>query len=471
MRRVGVVWGVGNKIGGMEGQTGILPQVLVTAPVPGSLRHLEGVPELTAAWEAQRVARCAEASKILHLLAYLDRCRAGCGGGSVVVRAEAEKAAVRDAAVVLGLAERTTTVVLNVADFARSDLPRTWEAFTQGLIDLVRVRKIAEAATVSSELSDSLLDELDSRASVEAAHRTVGDFQRWLTRFVADLDPQAYTATCDKARQDRYVRFEHLSNGMSYLEAYLPTLEAAAIQHRLRAAARGLDSPPAHDNHHTNQHGAAPATGDTPGGPGAHTGGDPRTLPQRQADLLAAWLRDGRVYTAPVEAKIMVMVPEATLTGESEEPGVAADRSWRVPADQIRALAGDQSAAHEWYEGRVRRNRKEADFDLLSARYVGRYPPRRLRDALVFRDGVCQAPGCTVPAEHCDIDHQHPWHTGGQTTASNLWALCRGHHRMKSHGHLHPPTPRRHIPAKSPPRSGTIIATMIWTPIPITVLH
>jgi hypothetical protein len=287
-----------------------------------------------------------------------------------------------------------------------------------------------------------------------------------LSRFTAELDPQAYTATCEKARQDRYVRVEHQSNGMSYMEAYLPTLEAAAIQKRLRAAARGLDSPPAHDNHgHTNQHEGGPTTGNTPGGPG-------------------------------------------TQTGESEEPGVAADRSWRLPADHIRTLARDQGAAHEWYQGRVRRNQQEADFDLLSARYVGRYPPARLRDALIFRDGVCQAPGCTVPAEDCDIDHQHPWHTGGQTTARNLWALCRRHHRMKSHGHLHPPRqgpheqtpPERVTPTKPPPSltqpSGTrsdgtrhrsrsdhhghqplpaeaarAAPTMLWSSIPFPINH
>ncbi|NDK33078.1 HNH endonuclease signature motif containing protein, partial [Nesterenkonia haasae] len=272
--------------------------------------------------------------------------------------------------------------------------------------------------------------------------RGLGEFHRWLTRCVADLDPEAYEAACEEAGEGRYVRFEHQANGMSYLEAYLPTLEAAAIQNRLRAAARGLDSPPAHDDE------------DPHAGGDVTSGGDSRSLVQRQVDLLAAWLRDGRVYQTPVEAKIMVMIPEATLAGVSDEPGVAADRSWRIPAGQARALATDPGAQHQWYQGRVRRNLKEADYDLLSARYVGRFPPARLRDALVFRDGTCQAPGCTVAAQCCDIDHQHPWEAGGETTASNLWALCRRHHRMKSHGHLTPPTPEDKHKAHPPKRAG-----------------
>lgn len=43
-----------------------------------------------------------------------------------------------------------------------------------------------------------------------------------------------------------------------------------------------------------------------------------------------------------------------------------------------------------------------------------------------------------VPAERSDLDHQVPWPVG-PTEAADLWALCRRHHRMKSHGFLGPP--------------------------------
>lgn len=135
----------------------------------------------------------------------------------------------------------------------------------------------------------------------------------------------------------------------------------------------------------------------------------------------------------------MIMVPEAALTGASQEPATAADRSWRLPADHARRLAGDPEAQHEWYEGWTRSDAREADVDVLSVSYTGRYPPARLRDALIFRDGTCQATGCSVPAERCDLDHQLPWDAGGETAGTNLWALCRRHHRLKSHGFLHPP--------------------------------
>ncbi|WP_425577194.1 HNH endonuclease signature motif containing protein [Nesterenkonia rhizosphaerae] len=133
-----------------------------------------------------------------------------------------------------------------------------------------------------------------------------------------------------------------------------------------------------------------------------------------------------------------------------------ADRSWMIPAHQARHLAADPEAQHHWYQGSTRRDDRNAEHDLLSARYIGRYPPTRLRDALIFRDGTCQAEGCAISAERCDIDHQTPWEQAGGTTASNLWALCRRHHRMKSHGFLRPPDgspPDQGPPHHSPPAS------------------
>ena len=47
------------------------------------------------------------------------------------------------------------------------------------------------------------------------------------------------------------------------------------------------------------------------------------------------------------------------------------------------------------------------------------------------RDLTCRFPGCTAPAERCDIDHVVPYPIGW-THAANLACLCRKHHHLKT---------------------------------------
>ncbi|WP_187776323.1 HNH endonuclease signature motif containing protein [Antrihabitans cavernicola] len=66
------------------------------------------------------------------------------------------------------------------------------------------------------------------------------------------------------------------------------------------------------------------------------------------------------------------------------------------------------------------------------------YRPSELLAAVVrLRDGTCRHPGCTVPAEDCQIDHlvaylhAHP-ESGGWTILANLQCLCLNHHQLKT---------------------------------------
>jgi hypothetical protein len=57
-----------------------------------------------------------------------------------------------------------------------------------------------------------------------------------------------------------------------------------------------------------------------------------------------------------------------------------------------------------------------------------------LVDFLIARDRTCRFPGCRRAAWASDLDHAESWEEGGTTSAENLGALCRRHHRMKTHG-------------------------------------
>jgi hypothetical protein len=68
--------------------------------------------------------------------------------------------------------------------------------------------------------------------------------------------------------------------------------------------------------------------------------------------------------------------------------------------------------------------------------------PDRIRDQIILRDRTCVFPWCTRPARGCDIDHvipfDHDAHAEGRpqpgpTRTDNLAALCRTHHRLKTH--------------------------------------
>jgi hypothetical protein len=60
----------------------------------------------------------------------------------------------------------------------------------------------------------------------------------------------------------------------------------------------------------------------------------------------------------------------------------------------------------------------------------GYRPSAGLSEHVVDRDGTCVFPGCPRPARTGDVDHTIPW-PAGPTSAANLGALCRRHHRLK----------------------------------------
>jgi len=81
--------------------------------------------------------------------------------------------------------------------------------------------------------------------------------------------------------------------------------------------------------------------------------------------------------------------------------------------------------------------------DLNTSLHADAYEaPDRIREQVVLRDLTCVFPWCTRPARGCDVDHvtefdHHAAAEGrpqpGPTQTSNLAALCRTHHRLKTH--------------------------------------
>lgn len=73
--------------------------------------------------------------------------------------------------------------------------------------------------------------------------------------------------------------------------------------------------------------------------------------------------------------------------------------------------------------------------DLAEHVQVGQYEvPDRLKELVGLRDVSCVFPWCSRPARSaCDHDHAIPFADGGSTCSCNVAALCRHHHRLKTH--------------------------------------
>src|SRR5690625_2885033 len=72
-----------------------------------------------------------------------------------------------------------------------------------------------------------------------------------------------------------------------------------------------------------------------------------------------------------------------------------------------------------------------AGVDVRRRRYR---PPAELATFVRERDRTCVRPGCSTPAQGCDLDHTVPWNQGGPTAATNLTALCATDHALKTLG-------------------------------------
>ena len=295
---------------------------------------------------------------------------------------------------------------LAAARFARTKLPCVWEAWESGTLSSTQVGAIVDKAH-RLKRADSLA-RLDSEVVAVATARTVAQLRRWLARFVDRVEPDRTEDRHRDARRERRVYVEVGEDGMSWLSALLPSTEAAAIDTLVEAAARAMGS--------TDQY------------------GDDRTHDQKRADafsdLLLGSSEAGSGHSGARDGAridIGVVVPIQSLLGLSDAPGETIDRSASVPASYIRSLALREGTLF-W------RLLTDQQGNLLDVTRIGRFATGNLAMALRFRDGTSVFPTSIVPANDCDYDHTEAY--PAPTTATNLGALHRRAHRLKTEGLL-----------------------------------
>lgn len=305
---------------------------------------------------------------------------------------------------------------------------RIWNSMMRG--EVTAETSVRIARELQHVLDPMRRAEIEARILALAVQE--GRCARWSTgmtkklhKIIGDVDPDALKADDKEAEEGRRVNTWSPNAAETVVSANLPTVDANAVW----SAVDGLAAK------------------------WSHAEGDKRTVSQRRADALVQMVTgiDKRPEgdTTPIGSHCCT--PHVTLLAD-----VGADRA------RDRAVTAGGSTVRRRLDDLLDSARKatltvvpfaseEDEFDIAGlcasmttfaerlAEETTYKPSAALRRLVVERDGTCRFPGCSVAAHKCDLDHVDPFNhdnpfQGGLTREDNLIALCRRHHRNKTHG-------------------------------------
>lgn len=316
----------------------------------------------------------------------------------------------------LGVSVRAAEDRLALATTLAGELPATMTALADGRIDSARARVVAQE---TAALTPEQAGRVEAQVLAGGGRATPARLRHVLRRAVLRVDPAAAQRRCATARASRDARICPGADGVGLVVSTQPVEHAGAIDAALTAAAAALAKVP----------------------------GETRTVDQLRADALAApflqALRTGVLdglpgirlagdRTRPLVA-LTVTVPVEVLLGTSDAPAEIAGLG-PIAADLARALAdGNLATATVLRTDPVTGQVVPGPGADRSPGYV---PSAALARHVRARDERCRFPGCGRRAVFCDLDHTTAW-PGGPTSAGNLGALCRRHHRLKQRSGFH----------------------------------
>jgi hypothetical protein len=359
---------------------------------------------------------------------------------------------------VLGVSTDAAKRLLGHALELRHRLPRLWALVQAGRVPPWQARRVAEATIhTCPRLTLEAARWVDGQ--VAAAAGKIGPTQldrlltEALTRFHLTADPAADPASdpvdgwLHHDPRHATVEADHVGiAGTMRLHAELSIADALDVDHALTAGAdalRRLGHEASLDirrslalgdlartqtalDLHTPDPDSEPGPGPSPDTPTprARAGRVAREL-VLHVHLAAAALGDGTLLFDPL--------------GRLEEGHRL------VLLDHVRSWCADTRT----------RIRVQPVIDLnIEQTATGYAVPDRLRDQVILRDHTCVFPWCPRPARRCDLDHVIPYDPRaraeprvearteartedrsqpGPTSTANLAALCRRHHRLKTH--------------------------------------
>jgi hypothetical protein len=329
------------------------------------------------------------------------------GDGALAGVDEAER---EDISTALRLAPATAQSRIDIARTLVNSLPQTCSALASGEISSAHATVIARetALAIRDGAPESTIFHIEERALAYAEFHTPGQVANLVRTQIAKLAPEEFEETVSKAQSLRRVSCYSDADGMSTVVAILPAADAQIVINSIEAFIL-----------RQNQSEASAARNEPN-----------RTADQKRADALTAIcatvLSDlsstVAAHRRPLTVNVTVDLP--TLLGLAENPGQLAGYG-AIPASVARHLASDAS----W----KRFITEPQSGNLLDFGRESYQPPQALKDFLIARDRTCRFPGCRRSALLSDLDHAQSWENGGATSPDNIGALCRRHHRLKTH--------------------------------------
>lgn len=376
--------------------------------------------DLTCAIEDSAKAEAAAAARRLAAIAELVHRR--CADAATALWAcDAWDVAATEVAAASGISHGRASRQMNLAESLRGRLPRVAELFLAGVLSVRVVTAIAwRTDLVGDAEALGLID--TALADRAVGWDTLSQFklEQAIDGWIDRHDPGALRRTRINARnRDVTIGGQNHESGTAALWGRLFATDAKLLERRLAAMAHAVCED------------------------------DPRTMGQRRADALGALAAgsqhltcqcggpqcpcagpDARATSVVIhvvaDAEALDAQPDAGMSGigDSETTPHAVQGSAVIVgggvlptpllAELIRSGAG------------IRTLKRPVDDPEPQYR-----PSTALDEFVRIRDLTCRFPNCDQPAMHCDIDHAVPWPVG-PTHASNLRALCRKHHLIKT---------------------------------------
>ena len=391
---------------------------------------------------------------------------------------------------------RETTLLIQEGRCYDGILAETGDALARGALDPPRARVIArrlhdQPALVALQVEAEVLGRAEGRTS----HQVKQDVERALLRVDAEHAADRHV----EARSTRSVsRPQVRDDGMAALWVVLPAVDAVRIDRTLEAAARtaraagdprtleqlradGLCDLVLHRGCMPTDAFGVPVVLDPHTTPDAEASGDAEPFARRTDDSGGSGEPDNSDTSTSTstdsdsdsDSDSVLLSPASAGSDEADAgaPGIGASDGGRVPAalptpqphprtqvlisipmttmmgidDGPAELAGYgpldpvQARALAWGGTWRRMLTDPLDGTVLDLGRTRYRPTAALAEHVRRRDRTCVWPGCSLPADLTDLDHNRDYHRPpddggppGSTSHDNLAPLCRNHHRLKT---------------------------------------